>query len=325
MTFDGKPLIEPRYITQGDIDYSLKALASLNQELLDESPGSVRAMLEDLFDDGLELPGEPTDPDEVDYNFIHGKVIEYINDIRGGRQTILIVTAIENKALFNSLYTSPPWLNEQADLPPDQTAFTLMKKVNSSANKIFCLNEDIQSTKNLLKNIKEAKTSPPKPVKAARKPVIGPFFKNLWDNISDDVWYGGRSVAGLVFPEIGIGAEAGYKFIYGFVDIGGIMALHYANTNYQPDNDIFNFYFAGGLGFTTSYWDFWEWNLDTELRWYKFNSDLITEGSIKLFFPVFELSDFSGRVGLVFNLGFGKEYFTSKVLAAVFQIRSNDF
>jgi hypothetical protein len=241
MTLNGKPLTKPLYITQSDIDYSLKALASLNKELLDESPGSVRAMLDDLFDDGLELPGEPTPPDEVDYNFIHGKVVEYINDIRGGRQTILIVTTIENKVLFNSLYTSPPWLNEQADLPPDQVAFTLMKKVNSSENKIFCLNEDIQSTKNLLKTIKEVKTPPPEPVKVARKPVIGPFFRDLWDTISDDVWLGGRALASLTLPEIGVGAEAGYKFIYGFVDVGGIMALSNGNTNNQTnkDNDIF--------------------------------------------------------------------------------------
>ncbi|GHV55699.1 hypothetical protein AGMMS49579_19140 [Spirochaetia bacterium] len=166
MTLNGKPLTEPRYITQGDIDYSLKALDSLNDELLDESPGSVRAMLDDLFDDGLELPGEPTEPDEVDYNLIHGRVVEYINDIRGGRQTILIVTDLQNKAFFDAIYKDPPYLKEIVDVPPDRIAFTLMKKVNSKANRIFSLNEDIQSTKKTMRTVKEAKEyiPPPPPV-----------------------------------------------------------------------------------------------------------------------------------------------------------------
>ncbi|GHV74821.1 hypothetical protein AGMMS49940_21230 [Spirochaetia bacterium] len=171
MTLNGKPLTRPRYLTQGDIDYSLKALDSLNEELLDESPGSVRAMLDDLFDDGLELPGEPTEPDEVDYNLIHGRVVEYINDIRGGRQTILIVTDLQNKAFFDTMYKAPPYLKEITDVPPDQIAFTLMKKVNSNANRIFSLNEDIQSTKKLMRTVKEAKeyVPPPPPVKQTSK------------------------------------------------------------------------------------------------------------------------------------------------------------
>ncbi|GHT78639.1 hypothetical protein FACS1894130_05600 [Spirochaetia bacterium] len=163
---------------------------------------------------------------------------------------------------------------------------------------------------------------PEEAVKAAREPVIGPFFKNLLDNMSRDVFIGGRAAASLTLPEIGFGAEVGYKFIYGFVDLGSIMA--YEETNKQTGN---NFYFAGGVGFTTSYWDFWEFgNLDIELRWYKINSDLITEGSIKGFFSVFELGNFSGRVGPILGLGFGKEHWTMKILiAAAFQIRSNGF
>lgn len=162
------------------------------------------------------------------------------------------------------------------------------------------------------------KLYPEEAVKAAREPVIGPFFKNM----SRDVFIGGRAAASLTLPEIGFGAEAGYKFMYGFFDLGSIMA--YEETDNQMGS---NFYFAGGVGFTTSYWDFWDFgNLDIELRWYKINSDLITEGSIKYFFPVFEPENFSGRVGPILGLGIGKEHWTIKILLAVaFQIRSNGF
>ncbi|GHV66699.1 hypothetical protein AGMMS49928_02000 [Spirochaetia bacterium] len=165
MVFNGIKLNAPRYLTQSDIDYSKSQYEEITEELFDTSPGSVRALLDQLVErmeerkragDLPELADEETDPEEVNLDFIRDKVIEFISDMRDRKQTILIVTANENKNYFDEHYETPLWYKDAEGMPPDQCVFLLIKRINTDRNEIFCLTEDIQVTKTLIKKIIDA-------------------------------------------------------------------------------------------------------------------------------------------------------------------------
>ncbi|GHU02048.1 hypothetical protein FACS1894147_03110 [Spirochaetia bacterium] len=187
MVFNGIKLNAPQYLTQIDIDYSKSQYKEITEELLDTSPGSVRALLDQLvermdtspgslralLDESVErmeerkpaddVPDGVTEPEEVNFDFIRGKVIEFISDMRDGQQIILIVTANANREYFDSYYPVPPWNKEIEPMSPDQTVFLLTKRIDTDRNEIFCMTEDIQVTKTLIKKIIATPPPPPPP------------------------------------------------------------------------------------------------------------------------------------------------------------------
>jgi hypothetical protein len=177
--FKGQKQNQPVKLNQGDINFSKAEVERMNKELLDVKPGSVRDLLTEIVDEqDFELQGAPTPAEEVDYDQIKGRVVEFISDIRKGKQIILIATNKSNKSYFNSKYHNPPWLKSSNKVPPNLIAFTLAKNIDDNKrNEVFSFSEDVEGTKKMLKQVKEV--SKPPPPKAPRKPVIKPFLNDL--------------------------------------------------------------------------------------------------------------------------------------------------
>ncbi|GMO58767.1 MAG: hypothetical protein Ta2G_18770 [Termitinemataceae bacterium] len=158
-------------LTQYDIDTSKAALARMNEELLDEKSGSVRSLLDEIIEEeDLEFSGEPTDETEIPYSELSGRVIEYISDIRDRKQIVLITTKKTEEVFFDKKFPVPPWHKVKKENSPVLITFILTKKVTSTENKIFSFSEDIESTKILLKEVKEAPIFLPPPPKPPKPP-----------------------------------------------------------------------------------------------------------------------------------------------------------
>ncbi|GMO35103.1 MAG: hypothetical protein Ta2B_15330 [Termitinemataceae bacterium] len=335
-------------LTQEDIDWSKTEVARMNEELLDEEPESVRALLDEIIDeDDVEFSGEPTDETEIPYEELSGRVMEYVSDIRNGKQIVLIVANKKEERFFDKKFPVPPWYKSKREISPALIAFTLAKKVTSTENKVFSFNEDIEGTKKMIKEVKKTPKLPPPPPplppKPPRKPILMP----------DGVWWGSRNEFNILkglgefgfgYGGLGAGAAIGYKSIYGFIDIGDMDVLTNYQENYYYDSDYgygdygsgyygeklvsevsHHFYIAGGFGLTPSYWEIWKYfeyvnflildaldiweffDWDIEVRWCLTDSDLITEVGIRRSMRIFETGDLAGHLSIGVGMGFGKK------------------
>ncbi|GMO32504.1 MAG: hypothetical protein Ta2F_08440 [Termitinemataceae bacterium] len=215
----------------------------MDKELLDISPGSVRSLLTEIVNEqDFELTGKPTAVEEVNYDQIRGRVVEFVSDIRNGKQIILIVANKNNKAYFDSKYHNPPWLKSINKVPPDLVAFTLAKKIdNTTRNEIFSFSEDVEGTKNILMQVKEAAKppppppppppKPPKPLKSSRKPVVGPFLKSILN--TNKIWMFMDVYGGLINKE---DYHLGLRYLF------NINLKYFGNFSFGAAFEFYNHY-----------------------------------------------------------------------------------
>ncbi|GMO63460.1 MAG: hypothetical protein Ta2A_10480 [Treponemataceae bacterium] len=136
----------------GDIAFSGAEVERMNKELLDTKTGSVRALIDEFVDeltaeDDFVLSGEATAPEEIPYESLRGKVVEYISDIRNGKQIILIVAHKKHKTFFEKSFNTPPWTKAAGKIPPELVTLTFAKKVNSPENKMSSQSKNVCQAK----------------------------------------------------------------------------------------------------------------------------------------------------------------------------------
>jgi len=141
-----------KVLEQVDIDYSKNEYDKILKSLLDERPGSIRAIIAEIVEDiGIDLPYPESKPEDVDIHYLNelsGKgVIEYVSSINNRKQIItVIVRKPQDLSYFTSKYKTPPWSSKTLSGGTPSTII-FAKKVNSNENVCMSFNENIEETK----------------------------------------------------------------------------------------------------------------------------------------------------------------------------------